>query len=81
VPPQRHVLRDGTLPQTPALLWYARFPDSKRPVMSVACGEWAMAIRHDHGTERGDSEALLPMVWLGAGMLAIVAFTYWLNAF
>jgi hypothetical protein len=39
-----------------------------------------MAIRRNHGTERVDSEALLPMLWLGVGLVAIVAFSYWLNA-
>jgi hypothetical protein len=39
-----------------------------------------MSIPHDQGTERSDPEALLPMLWLGAGLVAIVAFTFWLNA-
>jgi hypothetical protein len=46
----------------------------------VAYGECVMSIPHDQGTERSDPEALLPMLWLGAGLVAIVAFTYWLNA-
>jgi hypothetical protein len=39
-----------------------------------------MAIRHDQRTEGPDTDALLPMLWLGAGLVAIVAFSYWLNA-
>jgi hypothetical protein len=39
-----------------------------------------MAIHHDQGTEGADTEVLLPMLWLAAGLVAIVAFSYWLNA-
>jgi hypothetical protein len=39
-----------------------------------------MSIRHDQGTDGADPEALLPMLWLGTALVAIVAFSYWLNA-
>jgi hypothetical protein len=39
-----------------------------------------MSIHHDQGTDGTDPEALVPMLWLGAGLVAIVAFSYWLNA-
>jgi hypothetical protein len=39
-----------------------------------------MAIPSDRGTESSDFEALWPMLWLGAAVVAIVAFTFWVNA-
>jgi hypothetical protein len=39
-----------------------------------------MGLRHNPVTEPADSEALWPMLWLGVGLVAIVAFSYWLNA-
>jgi hypothetical protein len=39
-----------------------------------------MSSHHNQGTEDADPEALRLVLWLGAGLVAIVAFSYWLSA-
>jgi len=39
-----------------------------------------MSSHHNQGTEDADPEALPLVLWLGAGLVAIVAFSYWLSA-
>jgi hypothetical protein len=41
--------------------------------------EVAMSMHSDHHTEHHEPNAMLPMLWIGAALVAIVAFSYWLN--
>ncbi len=38
-----------------------------------------MSMQRDHRADLGDPDALWLSLWVGAALVALVAFTYWLN--
>jgi hypothetical protein len=39
-----------------------------------------MSMHSGHHTEHHEPDVLWPMLWFGVALVAIVAFSYWLNA-
>ncbi len=38
-----------------------------------------MSMQRDHQADDRDPDALRPTLWFGAALVAMVAFSYWLN--